>query len=173
MALAASAMRVVPQSIADSISRPESSTGPRVGSISMTMLGLFCAEAGVPPSPTATNSANRTNQTCRVYLMSPFLLEEDPPVCSRSSSLASLLARGALRRFHLLLELGLECFEVEARALLHRRKLEERLRRLGNLLLDVGEAPELEHEPVVVRDRPVVPAVVHARALERIKTEVD
>src|SRR5262249_49940379 len=60
--------------------------------------------------PTATNSASRTNQTCCVYLMSAFLLEEDPRVCSRSSSLACLLARGALRRVHLLLELGLERF---------------------------------------------------------------
>src|SRR5262245_24990400 len=105
--------------------------------------------------------------------MSASPLAGDLRVCSRSSSLACLLARGALRRFHLLLAPGLECVEVEARALLHRRELEERLRRLVNLLLDVGEAPELEHKPVVVRDRPVVPAVVHARALERIKTEVD
>src|SRR5215468_182869 len=84
-----------------------------------------------------------------------------------------LLARAALCRLHLPLEFGFEGFEVEARPLLHRRELEEGLRGLGDLLLGVDEAPELVGEPVVVSDRPVVLAVVHAGPLERIEAEID
>jgi hypothetical protein len=61
----------------------------------------------------------------------------------------TLVGRSGL---HLLLELLLQRFAVDARALLHRRVLEEGLRVLLHLLLHEHEAPELEREPVVVRE---------------------
>src|SRR5262245_7476037 len=95
------------------------------------------------------------------------------PRVGRSLGAATRLLAGATLRFlHLLRELGLERLEVEARPPLHRREFEEGLRGLADLLLRVDEAPELVCEPVVVRDRPVVLAVVHARPLKRIETEV-
>ena len=69
-----------------------------------------------------------------------------PPLAK--SLLASMPCRG-------LLDLRLHGFEVEARALLHRRKLERRLGQFADLLLGELEPPELVDEPVVVRDRTI------------------
>src|SRR5262245_45183967 len=66
------------------------------------------------------------------------------------SGSALLLGRVGL---YLLLELGLELLQVEARALLHRRVLDEGLRGLRDLLLHEGEPPEFIRVPVVERER--------------------
>src|SRR5215813_5369257 len=71
-------------------------------------------------------------------------------------------------RGHLFLQLLLQGFEIEARALLHRRELEEGLRLPRDLVLDEHEAPELVREPVVVGQRPR-----ETGALERIEAKVD
>ena len=78
-----------------------------------------------------------------------------------------LLTYVPLGGFHLLFELGLHGFEVEARALLHRRILEESLRRVGDLLLHEYEAPELVCPSVRSKD-----GLAKARALKWIKTEI-
>ncbi len=70
-----------------------------------------------------------------------------------------------------LLDLSFHGLEVEARARLHRRELDRRLRDLRHFLLHELEAPELVKEPVVVRDRPVGPAR-HAGALVRVEAKV-
>src|SRR5262249_54732108 len=83
----------------------------------------------------------------------------------------------AARRFglrHPLRHLRLHRLEVEARAPLHRRKVEEGLELLGHDLLDEHEAPELELEPVEVLLRAVLrPVAGPPLALERIQTQVD
>ena len=56
--------------------------------------------------------------------------------------LASALAR-RLRLGHPFRHLRFDCIKVEARALLHRREIEEGLEFLANYLLDEHEAPEL------------------------------
>src|SRR5206468_5027000 len=85
---------------------------------------------------------------------------------SGGRSVVEKLVAGA--RLHLLLELFLQPLQVEARALLHGRELDEGLGVLPDLLLHEDEAPELVHEPVVVGDRSADP-----RALEGIETEID
>ena len=64
--------------------------------------------------------------------------------------------------------------EVEARALLHRRVIEEGLEFLADDLLDEHKAPELELEPIEVLLRAFFrPIVGPALALERIEAQVD
>src|SRR5581483_5159855 len=59
--------------------------------------------------------------------------------------------------------------EIEARALLHRRVLDESLELLGDYLLDEYEPPELVLEPIEVLLRAFLRSAVRpARALERI-----
>src|SRR5262245_59324921 len=65
-------------------------------------------------------------------------------------------------------ELLLQPFEVEARALLHRRELDKGLRRLGGLLLSGDEAPELQGVPIRVEERSS-----DARTFEGVETQVD
>src|SRR5215470_12714147 len=67
-----------------------------------------------------------------------------------------------------LLQFLLERFEIEARALLHRREIEEGLRCLCHLVLDEDEAPKLVGVPIVERQRSG-----ETRALERIEAQVD
>src|ERR1700742_398602 len=74
-------------------------------------------------------------------------------------------------RLHGLLDLFLDGFEIEARALLHRRKLNRRLGELADLLLHELEPPELENEPVIECQRPLS-AVGQVRAFERIKPDI-
>src|SRR6185437_13571499 len=74
-------------------------------------------------------------------------------------------------RLHGLLDLLLDGFEVEARTLLHRRKLDRRLGELADLLLHELEPPELEDKPVVVCQRSLI-AAWQAGAFERIKPNV-
>src|SRR3981189_945619 len=63
--------------------------------------------------------------------------------------------------------------KIEARALLHRRKLDRSHRQLFNLLLDKYEAPEFVFEPVEVLLRAFLgPVVGPARALKRIEAQV-
>src|SRR5262245_20972653 len=69
---------------------------------------------------------------------------------------------------HLLLQLLLKGRHIEARTLLHGRILKEGLRCLRDFLLNEGEAPELEAPPVARKKR-----LVQARALERIKPDID
>src|SRR5512140_1069254 len=71
-----------------------------------------------------------------------------------------------LRRLgsHLLIQLLLHRFEIEARALLHGREFEEGLRLLAHLLLKEDEAPELVAPPVHRHE-----GLVQARAFEGIK----
>jgi hypothetical protein len=57
---------------------------------------------------------------------------------------------GRLTR-HFLLQLLLEGFEIEARALLHGQEIKECLRELCDLILDEGEAPEFVGEPIIER----------------------
>src|SRR5215470_2667673 len=63
--------------------------------------------------------------------------------------------------FHFLIQLLLQGLEVEARALLHRRVVDESLRVPADFLLHEHEAPELVDVPVVVGER-----AGHTRALE-------
>src|SRR5262245_59429628 len=56
-------------------------------------------------------------------------------------------------RLHGLLDLLLDGFQVEARALLHRRELDRGLSELPHLLLHQHEAPELVDKVVVERER--------------------
>src|SRR3954468_18407900 len=71
------------------------------------------------------------------------------------------------------LDLRLHGVEVEARALLHRRKLDRRHGELLHLLLHEDEAPELVLEPLEILLRAGLGAVLRpARALEGIEAEV-
>src|SRR4029077_15434109 len=64
--------------------------------------------------------------------------------------------------------------EVEARALLHRRKLDGRHGELLHLLLDEDETPELVFEPIEILLRTEFGAAVGpARAFERVEAQVD
>src|SRR5262245_30020486 len=92
---------------------------------------------------------------------------------SRSHPVA--VAIGSLARFagHGLLDLLLHRLQIEARALLHRRKLDRSLGDLRDFILHELEAPELIDEPVVVADRSAILAVVHAGPLERVETKID
>ena len=87
-----------------------------------------------------------------------------------------LVAWSFSRRFglgHPLRHLRLDRFEIEARAALHRREVEEGLEFLADDLLDEHEAPELILEPVEILLRAVLrPIVRPARALERIEAQV-
>src|SRR5580704_6150886 len=79
-------------------------------------------------------------------------------------------------RLHHLLDLLFDLSEVEGRGLLHRREVDERLRRRAHGLLDLDEAPELaRHEVVHVAAALVVErlAADRRRALERILAQVD
>src|SRR5262249_5321326 len=114
--------------------------------------------------------------------------EHDPPHgrhCCRLSTagieLAERAAKFATSRSYGLLGHRLSCrldlrfhgIEVEARALLHRRILDGRVGQLHDLFLHEHEPPELVLEPLEVRLRPGLGAVVGpARALERIETQV-
>ncbi len=62
------------------------------------------------------------------------------------SPIGRLLGHGRPGRF----DLRLHRFEVEARAALHRRELDGRLREFGHLLLHENKTPELELEPIEV-----------------------
>src|SRR5262245_24439337 len=54
-------------------------------------------------------------------------------------------------RLHGFLDLLLDCFQIEARSLLHRGKFNRSLRQLSDLLLHELKSPELICEPVVER----------------------
>src|SRR5262249_19310936 len=83
-----------------------------------------------------------------------------------------LLSNVWLRAFHLLRKFSLQGFQVKRRAFLHGRVLDETVRGFGDLLLNQNEAPELCYEPVVIRNRTVVFAVVHTSALERVQADI-
>src|SRR5262245_560186 len=85
------------------------------------------------------------------------------------------VASGSVARFagHGLLDLLLHRRPIEARALVHRRKLDRGLGHLRHFLLDKLEAPELVDEPVVIADRSAILAVVHASPRERVETKID
>ena len=86
--------------------------------------------------------------------------------------LAGAFAR-RLRLLHLFRHLRFHCVEVEARAPLHRRVIQEGLDFLADQLLDEHKAPELILEPIEVLLRPFFrPFVWPARALERIEAKV-
>src|SRR5580765_365851 len=71
------------------------------------------------------------------------------------------------------LDFRLHGIEVEARALLHRRKLDRRHRQLFHLLLNKHKAPEFVFEPVEVLLRAFFrPTIGPARALERIEAKI-
>src|SRR5262249_12760415 len=72
------------------------------------------------------------------------------------------------RFFNLLLNSG----HIETGTALHRREVDERLRRLRYLLLDEHEAPELVGEPVVIGDLATALAVEHAKALIGIEAQI-
>ena len=81
---------------------------------------------------------------------------------------------GILRLLHLFRHLRFHCVEIEARAPLHRRVIEEGLEFLAHHLLDEDKAPELELEPIEVLLRPVFrPIAGPTLALERIEAQVD
>src|SRR5437764_5996667 len=87
-----------------------------------------------------------------------------------------LLGDAFARRFRLLHplgHLGLHGVQVETRAVLHRRVIEERLEFLSYHLLDEDKSPELELKPIKVLLSAVFRAVVRpAHALERIQSQV-
>src|SRR6516225_53062 len=89
------------------------------------------------------------------------------PRCIRPMSSAAMLVVLLLRRVggHLLIQLLLQCCEIEASALLHRREVEEGLRFLSHLLLKEDEPPELGAPPIFREQR-----LVQSRALEGIET---
>src|SRR6266478_7675511 len=90
---------------------------------------------------------------------------EPPPI-----AIARSLAGGV--RLDGRFDLRLHGFKIEARALLHGWEVDGSLGQFAHHLLHEHETPELVSEPVVVGDRAIVLAVVHAGPLERIETEV-
>src|SRR5215467_552706 len=100
---------------------------------------------------------------------SPFFPARTAAADRRSAPVDASLGDGRSRR----LDLGLYAFEVEARALLHRRKLDRRFGQLQDLLLDEHEAPELVLEPLEVRlGADLGPVIGPTRTLERIEAQV-
>ena len=69
---------------------------------------------------------------------------------------ARSIASSAGARLHGLFDLLLDGFLVEARALLHRRKIDRGPGEFGHLLLHEHEAPELKPPPIGCKDRLVV-----------------
>ena len=69
-------------------------------------------------------------------------------------------------------DLRLDGGHIEAGAALHRREVDQRLRRLPHDLLHEHETPELVGEPVVIGDRAIVLAVEHASAFVRIEAQI-
>src|SRR5436190_1985752 len=95
-----------------------------------------------------------------------------PPAVTSFSLLAGAFARG-LRLLHPFRHLGFHGIQVETRAALHRRVIEECLKFLAHHLLDEYESPELKLEPIEVLLSAVFrPVVGPALALERIKSQV-
>src|SRR5262245_9519166 len=73
------------------------------------------------------------------------------PEAARAQGARSQIVLSASPRLHGFLDLLLDSLEVEARALLHRRKLDRGLGEFPDLLLYKHETPELDREPVVIR----------------------
>src|ERR1700710_118788 len=72
------------------------------------------------------------------------------------------------------LDLRLHPFEVEARALLHRRELDRGHGQLLDLLLDQNETPEFVLVPFPVLQRSTFGAIFRpTRAFERVETKID
>src|SRR5215467_15842602 len=100
-------------------------------------------------------------------------------VCKARSALAPAGQRPPLSPFALLrqfVNLAFDRFEVERGGLLHRRKIDRRLRQREDFLLHLDEAPELTGKKAVhVALGRVVPGLTsqRGRPLERILSEVD
>src|SRR6516225_4692855 len=73
---------------------------------------------------------------------------------------------------HSFLNLSLDGFKIKARAGLHRRKVDRRLRKFSHDLLHQHEAPKLVGKPVVIGDRAIVLAVVHTGAFIGIEAQI-
>jgi len=110
---------------------------------------------------TAKNRRRRMTTECllwaeadmRGYRIILSILAKDgrsAPGCSGRRSCVVLLVAGFIR--HGFLDLGLDGFQVEARAWLHRRKVEGCLGQFSYNLLYQHETPELGDEPVVIAD---------------------
>ncbi len=67
-----------------------------------------------------------------------------PPELKTRAALFRLLFHLSLHRLKAFLDLGLDGFEIEARAALHRGVFDEGLGIFADLLLQEDEAPELE-----------------------------
>src|SRR5690606_6019522 len=98
-------------------------------------------------------------------------MSSSPPLPTYRATRVGLLALAAPHHLHLPLKLFLQRCQVERRAFLHRRVLEEGLGGLADLLLHEDEAPELIGEPVVVGQRSA-PGARQPRALEGIEPKV-
>ena len=85
--------------------------------------------------------------------------------CSMSAAVTLSLVSVTIR--NCFLDLCFHGLEVEARALLHRRKVDRRLAELGHFLLHEHTTPELIHVPVYVCDR-----LVETRALVGVEPQV-
>src|SRR6476469_3123031 len=128
---------------------------------------LFAATAPVIAAPWT----NRVASSRLANLHRKWLRTSDLLFTSECPSIPQLWTLFSCVRLDGLLDLLLDGFQVEARALLHRREFDGRLSELPDLLLRKLEAPELEGKPVVVGQRPLV-AVWQPRPLERIEPEI-
>ena len=94
-----------------------------------------------------------------------------PPV--KSSLLIARAFGSRFRLLHLFRHLRFDRVKIEARAPLHRRKLDEGLDCLAHDLLDEYEAPELKLEPIEILLRAFLrPVVWPTCALERIQPQI-
>src|SRR3954452_812973 len=138
-----------------------------------------CANARELPMPAEMASASQRGDRlrevrCGLMVLSPASVAAggvppDPPAATFQPALLTLPRdRGSGG-----LDLRLHGVEVEARALLHRRKLDRRHGELLHLLLHEDEAPELVLEPLEILLRAGLGAVLRpARALEGIEAKV-
>src|SRR5215469_1938433 len=73
---------------------------------------------------------------------------------------------------HGLLDLGLDGFKIKARSRLHWWIVNRCLGEFPDNLLHEHKAPKLIDEPVIIVDRAIILAVVHAGSFVRIKPQV-
>ena len=100
---------------------------------------------------------------------------DKPRAGARVEAPASFLAGLLVRAFHRRdprRDLGLDRFEIEARAALHRRELDEGLGVFADLLLQEDEAPEFMDEEITHISERAVVALLESHPLERVEPQV-
>ena len=124
---------------------------------------LITARRYRPPSPAVAPAVTR-GATPMPQRKTPHCFAQRGVETVREGTLLSVRRTG-------LLDLCLHSFQVETRPGLHRWEFDGGLRHLRHFLLHELEAPELEDEPVVVRQG-TLRAARHAGALVRVEAQV-